>query len=147
MSTSISTKPRMIICVAASAVAVIAILIWIAGRSQGASIVGHWEGPEGGLWFDASSEYCQMDIMHTFWMGHWKSSGADTVDLQFYDLLEDPAVLDRAELRASARVTSDQGRKAIDITMADKSTIRFRYLGPPSGDLSEIERYKHKRYE
>lgn len=147
MSTSNSIKARKIVWASVSAVALVAIVIWLSGRTRGASIVGHWEGPEGGLWFDVSSEYCQMDIMHTFWMGHWKSTGDDTVELQFYDLLEDPAVLDRAEMRATARVTSDQGRKAIDITMADKSTIRFRYLGPPSGDLSEIERYRHKRYE
>lgn len=115
------------------------------GLSQGASIEGHWEGPEGGLWFDASGELCQLDIMHTFMFGRWEARDADSVTIQFYDVRKKPAVLDRPEMRTTARVSTAQGRRVFDLLLPDKSTLRFRYLGPTKQDFADVERLNHKR--
>ena len=115
------------------------------GLSQGASIEGQWEGPEGGLWFDASGQLCQLDIMHTFMFGRWEARDADSVTIQFYDVRKNPAVLDRPEMRTTARVSTAQGRRVFDLLLPDKSTLRFRYLGPTKHDFSEVESLHHKR--
>lgn len=118
---------------------------------QTASIEGHWEAPEGGLSFDASGELCQLNIMHTFMYGRWKTNGAGSISIQFYDVTTNPAVLDSPQLRTTGRVGTVDGRREFDLRVPENirlpgnDTLSFQYLGPTSEDFSDVEYFHHKR--
>ncbi|RBP46580.1 hypothetical protein DES53_102971 [Roseimicrobium gellanilyticum] len=106
---------------------------------RNADIFGHWEGPAGGIWFDASGRYFQLDIMHTFFYGHWTSKSSDTCHLQFYDLLGEKPVTDRVDMQGTVTLESSGSNPVAVITIPDGTTLRFTYAGPPSDDMSGID--------
>lgn len=104
-----------------------------------ADISGHWEGPAGGLWFDASASYFKLDIMHTFSYGDWKATSDSLCELQFYDMTELEAKTDRADLRGSAKLDRSTKKPTLLITMPDGSTGKFTYLSSPNDEMTTIE--------
>lgn len=123
-------------------VAGVAVWFWSqrpASRQSLADISGHWEGPSGGLWFDASASYFKLDIMHAFFYGHWKATDANHCELQFYDLFGEEPVLDRADLRGGATLDRTGPKTAVLISWPDGTSMRFTYLNPPDEDILEME--------
>jgi hypothetical protein len=125
------------------AVFVAAIVCLYLARSDSAptaDLTGHWDGPQGGLDFDASNEHIfQVDIMHTYFFGSWKAAGADSCVLQFYDLSSQPPVFNDPAMLGSARIRRDAGKVFCDLTMPGAGTRTFHHTGPPSERLKDLK--------
>jgi hypothetical protein len=105
-----------------------------------ASLVGHWEAPQGGIHFDAAdSRVFQLDIMHSFFFGRWGPRGADIWALQFYDLSGDEPVTNDPAAKGTAIVRSEKGGVMLDLIMPDGGKLTFKHEGPPSPSLAELK--------
>lgn len=105
-----------------------------------ADMSGHWEGPTGGLWFDASAAHFQLDIMHTFFYGRWTATGPKSCDLQFYDLSGADPVIDSPAMRGSAVLKSEGTKREVEVKMPDNTSVIFSYVGPPTNDMKMLDK-------
>lgn len=137
------TINRKAIGFAAGPVVIVAIIWLYAARSGSpstADLTGHWDGPQGGLYLDASSgRIFQLDIMHTFFFGSWRPTSADSCSLQFYDLSGDTPVMNDPAMVGSATIRRDGGKVFCDLTMPDGGTGTFHHTGPPSERLKDLK--------